>query len=104
MPTNQVRRPRFYEGQFLGAADLTSVIEYARLEDARHMLGGHTCGIAAGRDLKDQPSPAGGTEVDVFLPPGYAWDGFGRPIVVLSPFKIGADRFASLPFDPVNPD
>ncbi len=104
MPTNQVRRPRFYEGQFLGAADLTSVVEYARLEDARHMLGGHTWGIAAGLELREQPSPAGGGAVDVFVQPGYAWDGFGRPIVVLSPFKIGAERFASFPFDPANPN
>lgn len=104
MPTNQVRRPRFYEGQFLGAADLTSAIEYARLEDARHMLGGHTWGIAAGLELREQPSPAGGGEVDVFVQPGHAWDGFGRPIVVLSPFKIGAERFASFPFDSANPD
>jgi len=104
MPTNQIVRPRYFEGQFLGAADLTAAIDYARLEDARHNLGGHTWGIAAGLEIKEQPSPAGGGQVDVFVQPGYAWDGFGRPIVVLSPFRIGAERFASFPIDPANPD
>jgi hypothetical protein len=104
MATNQVRRPRFYEGQYLGAADLTTAIEYARLEDARHILGGHTWGIAAGLELKEQPLPAGGGQVDVFIQPGYAWDGFGRPIVVLSPFKIPIERLASFPFDSSNPN
>lgn len=104
MPTNQIVRPRFFEGQFLGAADLTAVIDYARLEDARHMLGGHTWGIAAGLELKEQPSPAGGGQVDMFVQPGYAWDGFGRPVVVLRPFQISAASFAAFPFDPVNPN
>src|SRR5690349_8675750 len=104
MPTNQITRPRFFEGQFLGAADLTTVVEYSRLEDARHLLGGHTWGIAAGLELKEQPSPAGGGQVDVFVQPGYAWDGFGRPIVVLTPFQISPASFASFPFDGSNPN
>lgn len=104
MPTNQILRPRYFEGQFLGAADLTAAIDYARLEDARHNLGGHTWGIAAGLEIKEQDSPAGGGQVDVFVQPGYAWDGFGRPIVVLSPFKISAERFASFAFDATKPN
>src|SRR5690348_3949422 len=103
MATNQISRPRFYEGQYLGAADLTTAIEYSRLEDARHLLGGHTWGIAAGLELKEQPSPVAG-QVDVFLQPGYAWDGFGRPIVVLSPFKIASERFVSFPFNAATPN
>ena len=103
MATNQISRPRFYEGQYLGAADLTTAIEYSRLEDARHLLGGHTWGIAAGLELREQPSQVAG-QVDVFLQPGYAWDGFGRPIVVLSPFKIAPERFASFPFNPATPN
>jgi hypothetical protein len=104
MPTNQIVRPRYFEGQFLGAADLTAAIDYARLEDARHSLGGHTWGIAAGLEIKEQPSPAGGGQVDVFVQPGYAWDGFGRPIVVLSPFPIRAALFASFAFDAGKPN
>ena len=104
MPVNQVRRPRFYEGQYLGAEDLTTAIDYSRLENARHFLGGHTWGIAAGLELKEQPAPVGGGEVDVFIQPGYAWDGFGRPLVVISPFKLGKERFSSFTYDATKPN
>ena len=31
MPANQSQRPRFYEEQYLGAADLTAAVEYSRV-------------------------------------------------------------------------
>jgi hypothetical protein len=99
MSTNQASRPRFYEGQYLGADDLTTVVDYGRIEDARHMLGAHTWGIAAGLQLTEKPAPAGGTQVDVIIQPGYAWDGFGRPIVVLSPTRVPAELFKSIEFE-----
>lgn len=96
MSTNQASRPRFYEGQYLGADDLTTVVDYGRITDARHLLGAHTWGIAAGLQLVEQDSPAGGGQVDVRIQPGYAWDGFGRPIVVLLPTKIPAELFKAI--------
>jgi len=32
-------RPRFYEGQYLGAADLTAAVDYGRKQHARMLLG-----------------------------------------------------------------
>ena len=92
-------RPNFYEGQYLGAADLTTAIDYGRIEDARHLLGGHTWGIAAGLQLTEKDSPAGGGQVDVYIQPGYAWDGFGRPIILLNPVKIPAELFKSITYN-----
>ena len=91
MATDQLQRPTFYEGQYLGASDLAAVIDYARLRAARHSLGGHTWGIVVGLALKEEPALGGG--VDVFLQPGYAIDGFGRPLVVPSPVQIPAGLF-----------
>ena len=86
MPANQTQRPKFFEEQYLGAADLTAVVDYGRTQQARHALGAHTWGIAIGLTLKETPQ-AGGA-VTVHLLPGYGWDGYGRPIVVLSPYQI----------------
>lgn len=93
MATEQLQRPTFYEGQYLGASDLAAVIDYARLRTARHSLGGHTWGIAVGLALKEEPALGGGGGVDVFLQPGYAVDGFGRPVVVPAPVQIAASLF-----------
>ena len=93
----QDERPRFFEGQFLGAEDMTAAVDYGRVQSARHDLGAHTWGIAMGLDLKEMPRTGGG--LDVFVQPGYAWDGFGRPIIVLSPFRIAPDLFQSVVFD-----
>src|SRR5262245_39564363 len=93
-----VQRPKFFEEQYLGADDLTAAVDYARTQQARFALGAHTWGIAAGLEVKETPLPGGG--VAVYLLPGYAWDGYGRPIVVLSPFRIPEDKFAHFTFDP----
>ena len=37
-------RPDFYEGQYLGAEDLDGVVDYDRVQRARHGLGAHTWG------------------------------------------------------------
>ena len=99
MPVNQAQRPFFYEGQYLGAEDLTQLLQHERVQDARHMLGGHTWGIALGLNLREQPSPEAPGQVVVTIQPGYAWDGYGRPIVVLSPARLAAERFQSIVFD-----
>lgn len=101
MPSNPISRPNFYEGQYLGAADLTNAIDYGRIEDARHLLSAHTWGIAAGLQLAEKDSPAGGGQVDIYIQPGYAWDGFGRPIIVLTPVKVPAELFKAVVFNNV---
>jgi hypothetical protein len=90
-------RPRFYEGQFLGASDLTAAVDYSRSQFQRAQVGAHTWGIALGLDLVEVPGPNG--TLDVFIEPGYAWDGFGRPIVVASPTKIPSSLFATFDAD-----
>ncbi len=99
MPIQGTQRPTFYEGQYLGAEDLTAAITYGRDQLARHMLGGHTWGIAMGLQLKETPSPAGGDQVDISILPGYGWDGFGRTIVMLQPVTLPASLFAMFPPD-----
>jgi hypothetical protein len=66
-------------------------------------LGGHRWGIALGLDLREVPGP--NNTLDVFVQPGYAWDGFGRPIVVSEPHRIAGSLFASIDaeFVPGNP-
>jgi hypothetical protein len=102
MASSQTERPKFYEEQYLGAEDLTAAVDYARVQQARHALGAHTWGIAIGLQLKETPQPGG--EVSVHVLPGYAWDGYGRPIVVLSPYRIPEERFSASTFDPANVD
>lgn len=93
----QDQRPRFYEGQYLGAEDLSAAVGYGRIGDARHALGAHTWGIALGLEIRETPRPGGG--VDAHVLPGYAWDGFGRPIVLTAPTPIPAALFADIRFD-----
>jgi hypothetical protein len=99
MAIDQAQRPQFYEGQYLGAQDLAATVEYSRLLEQRHSLGVHTWGIAIGLTLVETPTPDGSGAVTVTISPGYAWDGFGRPIVVLAPYTVPADLFKSLVYD-----
>jgi hypothetical protein len=86
-------RPRFYEGQYLAAADLTAAVDYTRTQRARVLLGAHRWGIALGLELMEVPGP--NASLDVVVQPGYAWDGFGRPIVVPEPAKLSTALFSS---------
>jgi hypothetical protein len=95
MTINQTDRPRFYEQEYLGSGDLNAVVDHARVSRARHDLGAHSWGIAAGLQLIEKTTKSG---VDVYVQPGYAWDGFGRPISVLAPYKIPSDSFKSIAF------
>src|SRR5262245_45680100 len=92
MQKTPIQRPKFYEEQYLGAADLTAAIDYGRVQNARHALGAHTWGIAIGLQLLEKTLPDGA--VSVHLLPGYAWDGYGRPIVVLAPYRIPEEMFS----------
>lgn len=95
----QNQRPLFYEGQYLGADDLDTTVDYERFQLARHELGAHVWGIGIGLDVRERTLPSG--DVDVSIVPGIAWDGYGRAIVVLSPVKVGLDKFAN--FQSVTP-
>lgn len=93
-------RPRFYEGQYLGADDLSTIVDYTRTEQARHALGGHTWGIAIGLQLTEKAAPGAPNRVEVTLQPGFAWDGFARPIANGRPTRVSEALFASIPFAP----
>src|SRR5882724_12707581 len=104
MATTQDQWPRYYEDQYLGADDLDQAVVYGHVQQARHALGAHTWGISIGLDLVEKPRPGGGNRVDVFVTPGYAWDGYGRPILVLAPAPVPESLFVDIKFDPQNPD
>ena len=100
MSTVFAERPSFFEGQYLGADDLTALLKYARESNARHLLGAHTWGVVSGIELVEGTSPTG--EVEYFLTPGVAVDGYGRMLVVTLPFKLTTDLFAQQPTGTVN--
>lgn len=89
-------RPRFFEGQFLGAADLEAVVGHARDLSREHLLAAHPWGIATGLDLVDTPAAGGGGAADYFILPGLAWDGYGRAVLVLSPVQVQPALFTGL--------
>jgi hypothetical protein len=101
--TEVQERPRFYEGQYLDAADLTAAVEYGRTQRSRILLGAHRWGIALGMEIMEVPGQ--GSTLDVVVQPGYGWDGFGRPILVPEPTKLSPSLFATFDaaFVPGNP-
>lgn len=88
-------RPAFFEGQYLGADDFDALVSYFRDHARRHVLGGHVWGIAAGLDLIENASTTG--ELDVFLLPGFGWDGYGRAIVNTHPVRLSNELLKSAP-------
>jgi hypothetical protein len=94
MSDTQAERPRFYQGQYIGPEDLSAVVDYARWSRARHDLGAHAWGIAVGLELRAIPSLAGG--VEVYVEPGYAVDGFGRPLIVSTAMPVPVDALGRL--------
>ncbi len=94
MPSTDIKRPNYYEGQYLGAQDLVADQEYQRQQDQRHRLAAHTWGIAAGFEIEEVQQPGGNGSVDVFIHAGYAVDGFGRAVINLQRYKLPPGRFA----------
>ncbi len=92
-------RPRFFEGQYLSADDLSAVVDYLRGAQARQALGASTWGIGLGLGLVEQPAPGAAGRQEVVLQPGWARDGFGRQIVVQQPTRLAETLFASLPYN-----
>ena len=98
------QRPRFYEGQYLTADDLSAVVDYLRGADLCHKLGAHTWGVAIGMNLVERPSAGPANRRDVILQPGYAFDGFGRDIVVTQPVRVAEALFADIAYNPAVDD
>ena len=46
-----------------------------------------------------EETPLPGGKVDVYIMPGYAVGRLGRPIVVLSPYKIPEEKFSAITYD-----
>jgi hypothetical protein len=93
-------RPRFYEGQYLGADDLGTIVDYERRAQGRHALGAHTWGIAIGLQLTERSAPGAPNRVEVTLQPGFAWDGFARPIANGRPLRLNEALFTNIPYAP----
>jgi hypothetical protein len=98
--TTDIERLNYYEGEYLGATDFQAEQDYQRDMRRRHNVGQHTWGIVNGLDIAQVPTgvvaPGSGyPEVNVYIQPGMAIDGFGREIVVLSKTQLTTDLFAA---------
>lgn len=98
-----IERLNYYEGEILGAADFQTEQDYLRDMRRRHNVGQHTWGIVSGLDIVQVPNgltsnSAQLPEVDVYIQPGMAVDGFGREIVALTKTQLTADLFAAYSF------
>jgi hypothetical protein len=88
-------RPKFSEGQILGAADLTAHVDYERLGSVLHERTEHLWGVAQGLALtpKDNQDAANNKYIDVELSPGRAVDQLGRSIVVMAAMPLEPKTF-----------
>lgn len=76
-----IQRPRFYEGQVLGATDLTAGQDYHRDQMARHQRYAHSWGIVSGLELVPIDAKEGLFDF-LEVQPGLAIDSSGREVVV----------------------
>ncbi|MCB9527186.1 MAG: hypothetical protein H6701_02145 [Myxococcales bacterium] len=86
------RRPRYYDGQFLRAADFIDAQRYGIDRHRRHVEATVTAGVVAGLEV------TGGVDV-VTVAPGAAVDGSGRQIVLVAATEkaiAAADRGKNL--------
>jgi hypothetical protein len=95
MAIDTLQRPTFVEGQYIGAEDLESIVAYHRARAAEHVLSAHSWGIVSGLELIERPSPGGG--VEVWLSPGLATDGYGRPLILRNGTQLGIDQLRGRP-------
>lgn len=75
MSNDTIARVRFFEGQFLGADDMTDEQAYHIAMRRRHNLAHHTWGIVAGLEIVR-------TEGQFLVLPGLAVDGYGREVIL----------------------
>lgn len=85
--SEDIRRVRFYQGQYLGADDLEAEQRYHRDLRRRHNVGHHTWGVVTGLQLEIEDANR------LWVDPGMAVDGFGREIFVLAPAELGPADF-----------
>ena len=81
--SNRIERPIFFEGQILGAADLSATAEYRRGQSARHNRYMHLWGIANGLDADVGKKITEGSVTyleSISIKPGVAIDGAGHVI------------------------
>ncbi len=86
------RRPRYYDGQFLGSADFIDAQRYDIDRRRRHLQGTVRPGVVAGLEVT-----GGADKVDIAA--GAAVDGFGRQLVLVAAEEKGvreADRGKNL--------
>lgn len=88
-------RPRFFDGQYIGADDLEAIGDYAAARQREHLLAAHGWGVAAGLDLIETAQADG--SIAVWLQPGYGWDGYGRAMAVRAPIPAPIDQLRGLP-------
>jgi len=93
-----IERAVFFEGQILGAADLTTVAEYDRNQQARHERYLHLWGIANGLTLAPAKKKDVNNKdyVEVTLKAGVGIDGWGREIVVPEDVVLSEQLFDDL--------
>jgi hypothetical protein len=81
-----LERPRFYEGQILGADDLDDLLAYLRAADARHHRLLHSWGIAAGLELSVDDG-------NLQVAAGLAIDSSGAAVVLAETLSIDPTAF-----------
>ncbi|MBI5259414.1 MAG: hypothetical protein HY855_23125 [Burkholderiales bacterium] len=100
MDTLFAERPHFFEGQYLGAADLAVLLDYLREQAARLRLAGRSWGVVSGLELVQGTDPGGA--IQYTIAPGIAIDGHGRLLALLQPTRLDAGLFALQPSGLVN--
>lgn len=92
------RRPTFYEGQIISAADLNSVVMTAQVAIAQHERYLHLPGIAEGLQIEgtERTTSGGETYQEVIVKPGLAVDGNGRHLAIATAERLSEDLFDDL--------
>src|SRR6516164_7042262 len=90
---DEVARPTYRDGQYLGALDFVAEQAYQLSMRRRLSVGQHTWGIFFGLTLREVAREGDPNTVDVFLDPGLATDGYAREIVVFYPYSLDVAAF-----------
>ncbi|WP_137148773.1 hypothetical protein [Mycolicibacterium sp. CR10] len=90
---DEVARPTYRDGQYLGALDFVAEQDYQTSMRRRLSIGQHTWGIYHGLRLREVAREGSPNTVDVFVDPGLATDGYAREIVVFYPYALDVVAF-----------
>lgn len=96
-------RPKFHEGQYLAADDVSAIVRYGRDAAARHHRHLHTWGISSGLEVSQQPREDAPEYRRVVVAPGTLVDPSGREIVVPAPLALSTAAQAGGITDPDDP-